>query len=478
MKSNQNKYVLLSCGIILIVACVCVGFVLAGGLGVSLLWPFNLPPQEGDFQNTPTFQNPLEATPNDTQTSAPDLLSTPTLESDLPDEIAQTIAEIESQVIDLRGLRTDQSVAHALISREELKEMILEDYLADYDDEEAQQDVMVLSTVGLLPVGYDLKGLYQALYAEQVAGFYDSESKEIYIVQGEELGGSEKLTYAHEYTHALQDASYGFDEGLGYNEDACGQNSERCAAINALIEGDASITEILWFETYATRKDYRDLMQDFDNYETTILDSAPAFLASDLYFPYEYGFAFVQYLYDEGGFAAVDAAYENLPLSTEQILHPERYPEDVPLEVTLPDLSEILGGSWTLFDQNILGEWYTFLILNQGYEESYRLDMDLATIAAEGWGGDAYAFYINEETDEVTFILETHWDSTADAVEFKDAFERYARLRWEKSEEKILGGTAWLGENTVSTLLQEGERTMWVISANRDLVESILTNLQ
>jgi hypothetical protein len=104
--------------------------------------------------------------------------------------------------------------------------------------------------------------------------------------------------------------------------------------------------------------------------------------------------------------------------------------------------------------------------------------MDLATIAAEGWGGDAYAFYINEETDEVTFILDTHWDSAGDAIEFKDAFERYARLRWEKSEENILGGTAWLGENTVSTLLQEGERTMWVISANRDLVESILTNLK
>jgi len=247
---------------------------------------------------------------------------------------------------------------------------------------------------------------------------------------------------------------------------------------NALIEGDASITEILWFETYATRKDYRDLIQDFDNSETTILDSAPVFLASDLYFPYEYGYAFAQYLYDEGGFKAVDDAYENLPLSTEQILHPERYPEDVPKEVTLPDLSEVLGGSWTLFDQNILGEWYTFLILNQGYEEAYRLDVDLATIAAEGWGGDAYAFYINEATDEVTFILDTHWDSMGDAVEFRDAFERFARLRWEITDEDILGQTAWLGENTVSTLLQEGERTLWVISANRVLVESIITNLQ
>jgi len=132
MKSNQNKYVLLSCGIILIVACVCVGLALIGGLGVSMLWPVSLPQQEGGILTTPTLQNPLEATPAGTQASAPDLLVTPTLESNLPDEMAQAIAEIESQVIDLRDLRTDQSVAHTLISSEELEEMILEDFLADY----------------------------------------------------------------------------------------------------------------------------------------------------------------------------------------------------------------------------------------------------------------------------------------------------------------------------------------------------------
>ncbi len=478
MKSKQNRYVFLSCAILLLVACVCVGMVLVGGLGVSLLWPASFEQQQEEVLPTPITQSPLENTPGITPTLESDLQVTPTLADSLPDDIAAIIADIESQVIDLRGLKIDQSVEHTLISSDELGKMIVDDFLAEYDDKEARKDVLVLSTVGLLPVDFDLKGLYQALYTEQIAGFYDGESKEIFIVQGEDLGGSEKLTYAHEFTHALQDAVYGFDEGLDYNEDACGEDSERCAAINALIEGDATLTEILWFESYATRQDYRDLTQDFNTYDTTILDSAPAFLGSDLYFPYEYGLTFVQLLYDEGGFDAVDAAFENLPLSTEQIMHPERYPEDAPKDVTLPDLSGVLGQSWALFDQNILGEWYTYLILNQGYEESVRLDEDLAAIAAEGWGGDAYAFYINETTDEVTFVLDTVWDSTSDALEFRDAFERYARLRWEKSDDEILGQPAWFGENTVSTLLQDGDRTVWVISVSQELVESILNTLQ
>lgn len=473
MKSKQTKTILISCAVILLVACMCIGLVLISGVGVSLLWPLDFQGQPGDPSTTPLNQTPVDITPG-----GPSATETPSLEAELPDELAATIAEIESQVIDLRGLSIEQSVDHTLISSDELEEIVLKDFLAEYRDEDAQQDVLILSTVGLLPTSFDLKGLYQSLYTEQIAGFYEEESKEIYIVQGEKFGGSEKLTYAHEFTHVLQDATYQFNEGLDYNEEACEQDSERCAAINALIEGDATLTEILWFESYAKIWDYRDLSRDFDNFDSTILDSAPYFLASDLYFPYDYGLTFVQYLYDEGGFQAVDSAFKDPPLSTEQILHPERYPEDVPVQVTLPDLSDVLGQSWTFFDQNVLGEWYIYLILSQGYVEEGRLDEDLASIAAEGWGGDNYAFYINEATNEVTFVLDTIWDTNSDATEFRDALELYAQQRWASADEQVLGQPTWLGENSVSTLLHDGDRTIWVISTSEDLIQSILIALQ
>jgi hypothetical protein len=468
MKANQTKYILLSCVVILIVACLCLAVILVGGVGVSLIWPIQFPEQQ--TQPTPISEQyvPTEETKE----------SIPTQENELPDELADAISQIESQVSQIRGLSMRTPIQRTLISKDELEQIVINDFFAEYSEEDARQDSLIFATLGVLPENFDLKGFYQSLFSEQIAGFYDEETGEIYVVQGEGFDGSEKLTYSHEFTHVLQDQVYGFEEGLGLNEDACEGDSERCAAVQALIEGDASLTEVLWFQTYATREDYNDLIQTFDQLESPILDAAPPFVAADLMFPYDKGLTFVQYLYDLGGFEFVNQAYMDLPLSTEQILHPERYPVDKPQSVILPDLSETLGEGWSRYDQNVMGEWSLFLILNKPYNERFALSERRAADAAAGWGGDAYAFYINENTDEVTFVLDAVWDTSKDANEFADAFVRYADQRWEESETRILGHLTWTGEEAVATLVQDDERTVWVISSNAALVESILLELQ
>jgi len=42
------------------------------------------------------------------------------------------------------------------------------------------------------------------------------------------------------FTHVLQDQAYRLSEGLGLNDEACEADSEKCAATQALIEGDAT----------------------------------------------------------------------------------------------------------------------------------------------------------------------------------------------------------------------------------------------
>jgi len=272
----------------------------------------------------------------------------------------------------------------------------------------------------------------------------------------------------------LQDQVYGFEEGLNYTDEACEDDSERCAAVLSLLEGDASLTEILWFEKHASLVDYRDLMDAYEDYQSDVLDSAPGYISADLYFPYEQGLAFVQSLYDQGGYDAVDEAYQDLPLSTEQILHPERYPDDIPQQVTLPDLSSTMGKDWQLFDQNIMGEWFTYLILGKGFVEGNRLPEAEAKTAAEGWGGDAYAFYMEEGSDQVAFILDTIWDTSMDADEFEDAFYQYADLRWGEPGLSIMGFPAWETAHETSVFFREGNRTIWVIAPTELLVEAIL----
>ena len=472
---SRRKNVLISCAVILILTCVCMGMILVSGVGVSLIWPIDLRPE--DVVLPIPIEEIIEPTdPTITPEDPPDIEDSPP--EALPDDIAEIVLEIESQVSQIRGLTLTEPVPRILISPAELKDMVVNEFFADYTEEDARQDVLILSLLGLLPRDFDLRSFYLELYSEQISGFYDSSTEEIYIVKGTTFGGREKLTYAHEFTHVLQDQTFQFDEGLDYNEEACQENSERCAAILALIEGDATFTEVLWFQTYATRSDYRDIIEAFEDYASPVLDNAPPYIQKDLLFPYEKGYAFVEFLFNEGGFDAVDAAFNFLPVSTEQILHPERYPWDQPQSVELPNFEDMLAGDWVLFDQNVMGEWYTYLILGHSYDEAYRLSEEQAESAAAGWGGDAYAFYLNENTDEVIFILDMVWDTTEDADEFFISLNDYADARWNAVGEQNAGQRLWRGSEGSVMLAQDADRTLWIIAPTDELAEMILLELK
>lgn len=464
MKSKKNKSILLSIVVIFAVSCVCITIIIVGGVGVSLIWPFKITQDETPIavaeEETPIVEDEVEEE-----------------EEGFSEDLLEAMELIETQVIRLRGLQPTGTVDRYLISVEELEEIVVNDFFLEYTDEDEYQDVLELSTIGLLAEDFDLKEFYYDLYTEQIAGFYDSEIKEMYVVQGEEFGGNEKITYAHEYTHVLQDQVYGLDDGLGLNDEGWEEDSERCAAVEALIEGDATMTELLWFQNYGTQEDYLDLLEAMNNYQSPVMDSAPPYMEPAMYFPYEYGYEFVDLLYQAGGYEAVDAAYVDVPLSTEQILHPERYPDDKPIKVELPDLTDILGGDWFLVDENVMGEWYTYLILNKAYDDSFQLPEDIAGEAAEGWGGDAYAFYIDQATDNVVFIEDMVWDTTQDADEYFEAFIKYADLRWVSENDTVNGYHTWSGDQGVVVLMQDGDRTLWVVAPDSEIMESILTAL-
>jgi hypothetical protein len=122
-----------------------------------------------------------------------------------------------------------------------------------------------------------------------------------------------------------------------------------------LVEGDASLSEALWYQTYATEQDKQEINDFYATYTSPVYDSAPYYLQQDFLFPYDQGAQFVQTLFMSNGWDAVDAAYRDLPTSTEQILHPERYPNDKPINPVLPDIAAALGEGWEELEQNNMG---------------------------------------------------------------------------------------------------------------------------
>ncbi len=383
----------------------------------------------------------------------------PPIGTDIDPEIARQMDEIQMQVILERGLKPSEAVDRKLYSSAQLHEKVVQDFEEDYSPEEAQPDAITLAAFGLLDPDFDLYTFYIDLFSDQIAGFYDQETKEMIVVQGENFGGPERLTYAHEYTHALQAQNYDIENGLNFNDDACEADTERCAAIRALLEGDASLSELNWFFANSTPEDQAEIMEFYSNLDMPIFDTAPEFITLDFTFPYQYGYAFVEHLYDIGGWGTVDRAYNELPLSTEQIMHPDRYPDDKPIQVKLPELSDILGSGWEEIDRGVMGEWYTYLILAKGLDENARLDESDAGLAAEGWGGDAYVVYYDAINENTVIVLHTRWDTSTDAGEFAAAFRDYADSRF--------GGSsvdAWQGADGYHSFNHEGDTTTWILA--------------
>jgi hypothetical protein len=155
---------------------------LACGLFTSSTTPTSVPTQP-----LPTIA-PSEtpgAKPTDTQapvagetstaTAQEEPTKTPYPTSALDNALRTEIDLIQTQVVDERGLQPRDQVPVVLLSPSELRQNVVNDFLADYTDEETADDVYELSIIGLLNPGFDLRDLYINLLSEQIAGYYDNE---------------------------------------------------------------------------------------------------------------------------------------------------------------------------------------------------------------------------------------------------------------------------------------------------------------
>ncbi|MCX8023849.1 MAG: hypothetical protein N3A60_01455 [Thermanaerothrix sp.] len=417
----------------------------------------------------PTLRPPSRL--STTETTAPTTAS-------LPPDIAAQMDEIEQQVIRIRGLQPQAPLHRELLTTSQLHQKVIDDFLKDYTPAEVEKDLTTLSLFGLLPHNFDLYTLLRDLYTEQIAGFYDDETKTMYVIQDEAFRGPQRSTYAHEYTHALQDQTFDFKGGLKMTDETCEQQSEYCAAVQSLIEGDASLTEQFWLLNAASPEDRQQIQEFYQNYQSPVFDSTPEFLQQDFLFPYRQGLDFVLALYQKGRWAAINAAFEKPPLSTEQILHPEKYPNDVPLEVNLPDLSPILTG-YELYDEGEIGEWYLYLILAYAERQEWRLSENTAAQAAAGWGGDVYQVWRNPQSGATLMLVNIRWDSEKDAKEFYDVFQQYGTERWGNPLSTTATETRWQDPTEEqSVLIRDKAQTIWVLGSDANAVKNVLEALQ
>ncbi len=389
-----------------------------------------------------------------------------------PTQIAQMDA-IAAEVITLRGLQPAGVVERKFLSVDEVRQRTLEDFQEDMTPEEWENDRHTLAALGLIHPDLDLYNLLLRLYSESVLGFYDPDTKELVVVsQAGQLNAFEQVTFAHEYNHALQDQNYDVRR-MGFSEEGWETDSEKAAAVQALLEGDSYLLDEQYQTTLtpAQRREYAEIENSFD---VSIYRELPDYLLQDFFFPIEHGLNFVRRYYDEGGWARVDEVWRDPPVSTEQILHPERYEAgDRPLVVARPALTDTLGAGWQQIDSGVMGEWYTYLILAYGDKRAARLGTRAAYEAAEGWGGDGYVVHYNRATRQTILAIEWRWDTAEDADQFAQAFDEYAGRRFSRAQ-RAGDRTCWT-DDMLNCLFTADQSTLWLMAPNQATIEAVLS---
>jgi hypothetical protein len=326
----------------------------------------------------------------------------------------QTMNTINGQVAPLRGLTPLTNVPRDFMNHEQLRAYFTDSLAREWSPAAEQRDRAVDQALDMDAGNTDLRESEIDSMVKSVLGFYDQNSKQLVIVTDRaQMGVTDKITYAHEFTHSLQDQHYNLTALFARAEG----NSDYQMALKGLVEGDATLTMGLYARKNLTAMDMANYqMEQFQSIDLSGALTGGALVESATYFPYQEGAQFVALLYQNGGWSTVNAAFKNPPRSTEQVLHPERYLSgDAPKSIQLPKLH--LNG-WHSIAEDTLGELYLRIYLE------HKLDIAQAIPAAAGWGGDRYQV-LGDDQGRLALALQTTWDTPAEAREFFDTYSAF-----------------------------------------------------
>ena len=314
--------------------------------------------------------------------------------------LATRVARAQKLVEKVRGVTFRAPVSSALLPEKDLDAVLgrklVEDLPVPFETYSAS-----LVSLGLVDPTPDLFPRLKRLYTRQVVGFYDPAEKRFFVVperSGDVAGPAgdllEQLLLAHELTHALQDQRLGLDRRMRDLKDS----TDALLALQAFLEGEATVlmtdalVESVPEEARATLGS-DPLGQILSGLESSSAvegaEGVPEFFVKELVFPYSAGTEWVRQRKKAGGWAAVDAAYRQLPSTTREILRPGTTPAPRKRLASSdrPDPGSFKvaeGASWS----DTLGEWVLgFLLERAGAGEAAR-------DAAAAWQDDRAFFYV------------------------------------------------------------------------------------
>jgi hypothetical protein len=418
---------------------------------------------------TPSPSPSPSLTPSPTATPIPRLpTSTPT--QVVPPDIINRdkINQIRDYVVNIRGLKPRQDVPALFLTRVQLRERLKSEYTASRISSALDRNRELYVALDMLDPTADFASIALDSAAQNTAGFYTPSEQKLYLVADSvNMFASEEIVYAHEYVHALQDQHFGLSRFLDQDVSA-----DQAIAARALAEGDATLVmgAYQFSEITASELEYMAYRASFVDRE--VIDAVSPSLGILTFFPYLQGSYFVYSLWVDSGFGwdRVNAAYTDPPVSSEQVMHPEKYlARDMPQAVTLPDLAPVLDPGWQEVDRNVLGEIGLLAWLSD------HLDLNTAAEGAAGWDGDLYTLWSNAAGDHI-LVVQSVWDAPGEAAQFSESFADYVTRRSLGVPELTLnepGRRIWEYEGRATLLARANDQVLIILAPDRTTLDRV-----
>ena len=350
------------------------------------------------------------------------------------DAIFGEVDRIVRELARISGMQARRKVACELISRDKVNEFLKQRVKEVATPDELRAEGLTLQKFGLAPAGFDMASATVDLLTEQAAAFYDFHKKRLFITDSTP-SASREAALVHELAHAVADQNFNLDRFLKEAR----KSDDGALARMAVMEGQATwlMSEYLARRMGQSLKTSPSLVEMMSRSTESaagqfpVFEAAPLYMRATLIFPYTGGMLFQQALVERDGMAAFAEVFRNPPLSTQQILHPEKYfAGEQPANPELPEFArhgykELTEGCFGELDHRILIEQYV------GKEE--------AADAAPHWRGGRYKLWEDRLRRRHVLAYASEWDTPEAARRYFTLYRAVLGKKWKKMD--VTAGT-------------------------------------
>ncbi|MEE8581144.1 MAG: hypothetical protein V3T33_06095 [Myxococcota bacterium] len=328
-----------------------------------------------------------------------------------------------------RGLSFVSPVSVRRLQQGQIRSVIAEEIDRTYSPGELARVARAWASLGMLPLGTDLREVLLHFSGDAVAGFYAPLQGHLYVTRPPSGSPTARALFeqllVHELTHALQDLhSELVNVVLGLRD-----QDDLSFALGALLEGDALFTERRDAQLRGEQAppDALELSRMFNSASAAAqFPDTPRSVREPFVLQYPLGYTLVEGLVSSASVAPLDAALLDPPLSSEQLLHPEKYlhgeARDLPHFLRFPDQVTAPEPGCREIRRTTLGELGVRIWLTERLETllapEERVDPDAIAAAAAGWAGDRVLVMSCPSGGAFAWLL--RFDRESDAVAFAE----------------------------------------------------------